>query len=72
MSMGTRPSAATASVCSATPVPASISAISAMGCTVPISLLAQPTLTRIVSSVMRARSFFGDTRPYRSIGARVT
>ena len=63
MSSGRSPSAATASLCSTTPVPSSISAISAIGCTVPISLLAQPTDTRMVSSVMRARSFRGDTRP---------
>src|SRR5665647_2794886 len=67
MSMGTSPSAATASVCSATPEPASISAISAMGCTVPISLLAQPTLTRIVSSVMRARNEIGTVQPIAEI-----
>ena len=71
-SIGRRPSAATASLCSTMPVPASSSAISSMGWTVPISLLAQPTETRIVSSVMRARSFLTDTRPYRSIGRRVT
>jgi len=70
-SMGTRPSAATASLWNTMPVPASVSAISAIGWIVPISLLAQPTDTRIVSSVMRARSFLGDTRPYRSIGRRV-
>ncbi len=72
MSIGTRPSAATASLCRAMPVPSSSSAISAMGCSVPISLLAHCTETRMVSSVMRARSFFGETRPYRSIGTRVT
>ncbi len=62
-SIGRRPSAATASVWSATPVPSSMAAISSMGCTVPISLLAQPMETRIVSSVIRARSFWRDTRP---------
>ena len=72
VSMGTSPSAATASLCRAMPVPSSSSAISAIGWTVPISLLAHCSDTRIVSSVMRARSFLGDTRPCRSIGARVT
>ncbi len=72
MSMGSRPSAATASTWRVTPVPLSIPAISAMGCTVPISLLAHPTETRIVSSVIRARSFSGLMRPNWSGGTLVT
>ena len=43
-----------------------------MGWTVPISLLAHWSETRMVSSVMRARSFLAVTRPCRSIGTRVT
>jgi len=72
MSMGMRPSAATASTWNVTPVPLRSCAISAMGCTVPISLLAHPTETRIVSSVMRARSFSGLMRPNWSGGTLLT
>lgn len=72
MSMGSRPSAATASTCSATPVPRSISAIREMGWTVPISLLAHPTDTRTVSSVIRERSLSGSMRPNWSGGTLVT
>ncbi len=72
MSIGSWPSAATASTCSATPVPLSMSAISAMGCTVPISLLAHPTETSTVSSVIRERSFSGLMRPNWSGGTLLT
>ena len=71
-SIGTSPSAATASLCRTMPVPASTSAISSIGW-IRADLVARPAHeTRMVSSVMRARSFFADTRPYRSIGRRVT
>ncbi len=63
ISIGSWPSAATASTWSAIPVLCNISAIAGMGCTVPISLLAQLSETRIVSSVMRARSLSRLIRP---------
>ena len=53
-------------------MPATTSAISAIGCTVPISLLAHPTETRIVSAVMRLRSFSGSMRPNWSGGTLLT
>jgi len=61
-SIGSLPTACTASVCSATPLDLTMRAISAMGKITPVSLLAHITLTMAVSGVIAAASS-SDQRP---------
>ena len=63
-----RPAVWTASVCISAPLALAMAAISAMGCRVPISLLACMTLTRAVSGVTASRTASTDTMPEASTG----
>ena len=70
---GTLPTAWAASVWNSTPRSRGRCApISRTGCNTPISLLAYMTLTRMVLSVMAARSASRSSRPSRCTGRKVT
>ena len=70
-STGIFPVDCTASECINAPRECAIADSSAMGCTVPISLLACMTETSAVSSVMSSRTRSGDTIPEWSTGTSV-
>ena len=71
-SIGTCPTACTASVWNSTPFSRQTAPISAMGSTVPISLLANITLTRQVSGRIAACTASGVTIPVSETGSSVT
>ena len=71
-SIGTFPAACAASVWKITPRALVIAPISASGWTVPISLFAAMTETRMVSGVIAARSSSRSMKPSRSTPSHVT
>ena len=74
-SVGTRPTHWVASVCSSTLAARHMRAMSAMGCSTPVSLLAAITLTRATSALRSDNTRVSasiDTRPFVSLGSHTT